>query len=93
MHDIKKIAVFCGASRGNSDEYIKSAVWLGEEMVRRKIGLVYGGGNVGLMGAIAETVGKGLGEENVLGVIPKDLAPREVSHLLFLFLLLASQLG
>lgn len=48
-------------------------------MVRRKIGLVYGGGNIGLMGAIAETVGKGLGENNVIGVIPKALAPREIS--------------
>ena len=39
----------------------------------------YGGGNVGLMGAIAETVGRGLGEEHVIGVIPAALAPREIS--------------
>jgi uncharacterized protein (TIGR00730 family) len=79
MTQFKKIAVFCGASSGSDPVYIECAKKLGEEMVRRKIGLVYGGGNVGLMGAIAETVGKGLGEENVIGVIPKALAPREIS--------------
>ncbi len=42
-----KIAVFCGASAGNSPEYVAAAKALGEEMARRGIGLVYGGGNVG----------------------------------------------
>lgn len=79
MSEFKKIAVFCGASSGTNPVYIQCAKQLGEEMVRRKIGLVYGGGNVGLMGAIAETVGNGLGEDRVLGVIPKALAPREIS--------------
>jgi len=78
-HEFRKIAVFCGASSGNREEYAQTARRLGEEMVKRGIGLVYGGGNVGLMGIIAETVGKGLGEEHVIGVIPKPLAPREVS--------------
>ncbi len=79
MPEFKKIAVFCGASSGSDPVYIECARKLGEEMVRRNIGLVYGGGNVGLMGAIAETVGKGLGEDSVIGVIPKALAPREIS--------------
>ena len=79
MKEFKKIAVFCGASSGSSPIYEQFARLLGEEMVRRKIGLVYGGGNVGLMGVIAETVGKGLGEEHVIGVIPQALAPREIS--------------
>lgn len=48
-------------------------------MARRGIGLVYGGGNVGLMGAVAEAVGSGLGPEHVIGVIPAALAPREIS--------------
>ncbi|CAL5221821.1 g4078 [Coccomyxa viridis] len=48
-------------------------------MVKRGIGLVYGGGNVGLMGEIASTVYAGLGEENVIGVIPEALQPREIS--------------
>lgn len=42
-----KIAVFCGASAGSSPEYVAAAKALGEEMARRGIGLVYGGGNVG----------------------------------------------
>lgn len=45
--EFRKIAVFCGASSGNSPVYLECAKALGEEMVRRKIGLVYGGGNVG----------------------------------------------
>ncbi|KAI7839678.1 hypothetical protein COHA_006487 [Chlorella ohadii] len=77
--EFKKIAVFCGASSGGSPVYVEAARALGEEMVRRGIGLVYGGGNVGLMGAIAETVGKGLGEQSVIGVIPAALEPREIS--------------
>ena len=43
----KKVAVFCGASSGASPLYAAAARELGEEMVRRQIGLVYGGGNVG----------------------------------------------
>lgn len=70
--------MFCGASSGNGEQYLQAARALGEELVRRDIGLVYGGGNVGLMGAVAETVGRGLGEQRVIGVIPDALAPREV---------------
>jgi hypothetical protein len=79
MRELRKIAVFCGASPGCDAAYAECARKLGEEMVRRKIGLVYGGGNVGLMGIVATTVGAGLGEEHVIGVIPKALEPREAS--------------
>lgn len=79
MRELKKVAVFCGASVGNSPEYLSCARELGEELVRRRIGLVYGGGNVGLMGAIAQTVSDGLGPHHVVGIIPKSLAPREIS--------------
>lgn len=48
-------------------------------MVRRDVGLVYGGGTVGLMGVIAHGVADGLGPQRVLGVIPQALTPREVS--------------
>jgi len=78
MRELRKVAVFCGASEGNSPEYLSCARELGEELVRRRIGLVYGGGNVGLMGAIAQTVHDGLGPHHVVGIIPKSLAPREV---------------
>lgn len=74
----RKIAVFCGSSVGKNREYAAQTVRLGEEMVKRNIGLVYGGGNVGLMGVISETVHKGLGSEAVIGVIPDFLEDREV---------------
>ena len=47
VRQLNKIAVFCGASSGTSPEYVAAARALGEEMVARGIGLVYGGGNVG----------------------------------------------
>ncbi|KAL4860244.1 hypothetical protein ACK3TF_000429 [Chlorella vulgaris] len=75
----RRIAVFCGASSGSSPMYVDAAAALGAEMAARGIGLVYGGGNVGLMGSVAEAVGSRLGPEHVLGVIPAALAPREIS--------------
>ncbi|KAK9830081.1 hypothetical protein WJX72_009660 [[Myrmecia] bisecta] len=73
------VAVFCGASSGSSPEYLECARALGRELVKRQIGLVYGGGSVGLMGAVSQTVYDGLGEGSVIGVIPEALVPREVS--------------
>ena len=82
--DMKRICVFCGSSDGNQPVYGQAASRLGKALIRRGLGLVYGGGNIGLMGIIAETVLKGGGE--VIGVIPealqeKELAFREVSDL------------
>jgi uncharacterized protein (TIGR00730 family) len=70
--------VFCGSSAGNHTEYRAAAEELGAELARRKIGLVYGGGNVGLMGALADAVLKAGGE--AIGVIPENLVAREVGH-------------
>ncbi|CAM6083347.1 unnamed protein product [Calypogeia fissa] len=67
----KRICVFCGASAGKKTLYSNVALELGNEMVRRKIDLVYGGGSVGLMGQISRTVHEGGG--HVIGVIPKAL--------------------
>ncbi|KAK9806701.1 hypothetical protein WJX73_010267 [Symbiochloris irregularis] len=75
----KRIAVFCGSSKGKTDAYVECARALGAELVKRQIKLVYGGGNVGCMGAIATTVSAGLGEDSVIGVIPGALQPREIS--------------
>jgi uncharacterized protein (TIGR00730 family) len=63
---------------GNRPEYRAAAEELGAELVRRNIGLVYGGGNVGLMGVLADAVLKAGGE--VIGVIPENLMAREVGH-------------
>jgi uncharacterized protein (TIGR00730 family) len=75
---MKRICVFCGSSAGRRPEYRACAEALGAELIRRNIGLVYGGGNVGLMGAIADSVLKAGGE--AIGVIPEHLMTREIGH-------------
>jgi len=75
---MKRIAVFCGSSSGHNDIYRQTAVLLGKYLVENKIGLVYGGGRVGLMGVLADTVMDGQGE--VIGVIPNLLRHEEVAH-------------
>ena len=78
MMAIKRICVFCGSSAGSRPEYRACAEELGAELTRRSIGLVYGGGNVGLMGAIADAVLAAGGE--AVGVIPEHLMSREIGH-------------
>lgn len=75
---MNKIAVFCGSSYGASDSYREGAIQLGNELVKRDITLVYGGASVGIMGILANTVLNGGGK--VIGVIPKLLEEREISH-------------
>ena len=78
MNSKKKICVFTGSRHGLSPEYAGAAKQLGQELVARGYGLVYGGGNVGLMNVIADTV-LGLAGE-VVGVIPDSLVSKEVAH-------------
>jgi hypothetical protein len=78
MSSMKRICVFCGSSPGSRPEYRAAAEELGAELVRRNIGLVYGGGKVGLMGVLADTVLAARGE--VVGVIPERLVAKEVGH-------------
>ncbi|CAN1217612.1 Cytokinin riboside 5'-monophosphate phosphoribohydrolase LOG8 [Linum perenne] len=73
----KRICVFCGSNSGNRQVFSEAAVQLGDELVKRKIDLVYGGGSVGLMGLISQKVHDG--GCHVLGVIPKALMPIEIS--------------
>lgn len=75
---ISKVCVFCGSSMGTDPSYRAAAVAMGEELVRRDIELVYGGGKVGLMGVIADAVLASGGR--VTGVIPKALVERETAH-------------
>lgn len=70
--------MFCGSSPGARPEYAQAARELGELLARRGIGLVYGGGGVGLMGIVADSVMAHGGE--VIGVIPDALVQREVGH-------------
>jgi uncharacterized protein (TIGR00730 family) len=74
---MKRICVYCGTSPGARSEYSAAARQLGQTLARRNIELVYGGGNVGLMGEIARAVVETGG--NVIGVIPRDLAEKEVA--------------
>ncbi|XP_075484497.1 cytokinin riboside 5'-monophosphate phosphoribohydrolase LOG8-like [Primulina tabacum] len=73
----KKICVFCGSQPGHRKVFSDGANDLGNELVNRKIDLVYGGGSVGLMGLISQSVFDG--GCHVLGVIPKALVPFEIS--------------
>jgi hypothetical protein len=75
---MKRVCVFCGSSKGARPEYEIAARAMGQALVKRGIGLVYGGGYVGLMGVIADTVMKAGGE--AIGVIPKALFEKEVGH-------------
>ena len=75
---MRRICVFCGSSPGSRPEYRAAAEEMAAELVRRKIGLVYGGGNVGLMGVIADAV-LGAGGD-VQGVMPEHLTAREIGH-------------
>lgn len=72
------ITVYCGSRPGCHPAYMEAASALGAGMARRGIGLAYGGGNVGLMGAVADAVLAGGGE--VYGVMPKRLVDREIAH-------------
>jgi len=75
---MRNIAVFCGSSNGKSSIYLEEAAKLGEELAKRKIGLVYGGASVGVMGAVADSVLQNGG--HVTGVMPRFLEEREISH-------------
>jgi uncharacterized protein (TIGR00730 family) len=75
---MRRICVFCGSSVGNDAAYADAAQAMGKLIARRGLGLVYGGGNVGLMGVIADAAIAHGGE--VIGVIPRSLADREIAH-------------
>jgi uncharacterized protein (TIGR00730 family) len=75
---MKRMCVFCASSLGNREEYRAAAAALGAELARRKLGLVFGGGKVGLMGVLADAVLNAGGE--AAGVIPEHLLAREIGH-------------
>jgi uncharacterized protein (TIGR00730 family) len=75
---MKRICVYCGSSLGRRAEYTRAARRLGALLAERGLGLVYGGASVGVMGAIANAALAGGAE--VIGVIPRALATREVAH-------------
>ena len=78
MPTIRSICVFCGASAGGDEAYRRGAATVGATLARRGIRLVYGGGRLGLMGAVADAALAAGGE--VVGVIPRGLVDRELAH-------------
>ena len=78
MFELKRVCVFCGSNPGLRSEYCETASLLGEELVRRGVGLVYGGASIGCMGAVADAVLKGGGE--AVGVMPSALVEKEIAH-------------
>jgi len=75
---LESVAVFCGSKTGNNPLFLQHAAELGRHLALLKLKLVYGGGKVGLMGAIADAVLQNGG--TAMGVIPKVLIEREVQH-------------
>jgi uncharacterized protein (TIGR00730 family) len=73
-----RVCVFCGSTPGNDERYLKAAAELAEVLAQSGMGIVYGGGNVGMMGAVADA-GLAAGAE-VIGVIPRILVDRELAH-------------
>ena len=72
------IAIFCGASAGHDPVYMETARMVGGTLARRGIGVVYGGGHVGLMGAVADAAMEAGG--SVVGVIPTFMTHKELAH-------------
>jgi uncharacterized protein (TIGR00730 family) len=75
---LETVCVFCGSRAGSRPSYVEAAKLMGKEISRRGLRLVYGGGRVGLMGALADAALEEGGE--VVGVIPKALVAREIAH-------------
>lgn len=75
---MKNLLLFCGSSKGNDPAIVEMANNLGKYLAENNFRLIYGGGNVGLMGIIANSVMQNGGE--VIGIIPEFLMVREVGH-------------
>lgn len=75
---MKRLAVYCGSASPNDPAYIENARFVGRSLAERGIGVIYGGGRLGLMGAVADSALAAGGE--VIGVIPHALVEAEVAH-------------
>ena len=75
---IQRLCVFCGSSSGTRSVYAEAAAQLGRDLAKSKIALVFGGGRVGLMGILADSVLAADGQ--VIGVMPRALVEKEIAH-------------
>src|SRR5688572_1578973 len=78
LGNVRSICVFCGSQPGNSSAYAEAARGFGRILAQRGIRIVYGAGNVGLMGILADAALSAGGE--VIGIIPQRLVDRELAH-------------
>ena len=78
MRELRAVCVYCGSNAGNRPVYAERAAALGQRLAREGNAVVYGGGNVGLMGVVADAALEAGGE--VIGVIPEQLVNWEVAH-------------
>ena len=76
--DMKRVCVYCGSRAGTDPRFAAKAAEFGRRLAREQLTLVYGGGNVGLMGVLADAALANGGE--VIGVIPRQLVQWEVAH-------------
>jgi uncharacterized protein (TIGR00730 family) len=74
----RRVAVYCGSANGTDPAFLTEAQALGAAIARAGLGLVYGGANVGLMGAVADAALAGGAE--VIGILPEVLRDREIAH-------------
>ena len=79
MRNVRRLAVYCGSASGSSNVFADATRATATAMTERGVDLVYGGGRLGLMGLIADSVLAGGGQ--VFGVIPQALVDIEVAHL------------
>lgn len=75
---MQRVCVFCGSQEGSRPEYAEAARDLGRALVRRGLGLVYGGGGIGLMRALADAVMDQGGQ--AIGVIPQAMVEKDLAH-------------
>jgi uncharacterized protein (TIGR00730 family) len=75
---LKTICVFCGSAPGEGSAFLHAAIGTGAELAARDLTLIYGGGKVGLMGAVADGALAEMGR--VVGVMPQHLVDREIAH-------------
>jgi hypothetical protein len=75
---VQSVCVFCGSNSGAGEAYAEAARGLARAIARRRLTLVYGGGNVGLMGVLADAALDA--GAHVIGVIPRRLVEKEVAH-------------
>ena len=74
----RRVAVYCGSAKGSHPAFLAEAKALGTALAAAGLGLVYGGANIGLMGAVADSALAGGAE--VIGVLPEVLSGREIAH-------------